>query len=169
MPVFEKVNRPSNAIDTLVLRTIDQLMPEIKSRGLNLDLDLDHVSVNPLTEDMILAVRSLIINTIQWAGHRSDIAITLIDSPGMDTPGQWELEVCDLSAHSSPNTESWPSANHVLQSHESSSVSPRFPTIASAIHAASRCSGMIEAWHCPQGGIAMILVMPKKTSERAAA
>ncbi len=160
------IARESTSIDTLVLRTVDQLMPEVKARGLHLDIDLDHVRLPQLNDDTKLAVHSLIANAIQWAELRSEVSITLIDSPGIDTPGQWELEVCDMSIVPEASDEFLLPNNCVLHAAEEFNPQwhfdkPALTTIAAAVRAAERCCGTIEAWHCPQGGIAMILVMPK--------
>jgi hypothetical protein len=165
---IDKFCTPSKAIDTLVLRTVDQLMPELRSRSIQLDLDLDHVAIDDLSEDIILAVRSLIINAIQWAGPRSELAITLIDSPGIDSPGQWELEVCDVASGELPVGDLL-NDNHVLDSERMGHHTHENPSIAAAVRAAARCSGTIEAWHCPQGGIAMILVMPRPAQTKTKA
>jgi hypothetical protein len=37
------------------------------------------------------------------------------------------------------------------------------------VSAAERCQATIEAWHCPQGGIALILIVPKIKSQAVAA
>ncbi|MEZ6093741.1 MAG: hypothetical protein R3C03_05825 [Pirellulaceae bacterium] len=157
--LLEKFNTPSLAVDTLVLRTIDQLMPEVRSRDVRIDLDLDHVILDHMPTDVELAVRNLIVNSLQRAGYRSEISITLIDSPGMESPGQWELEVCDFSR--TTTEEAWPNTNQVVHGEKIQRTGNYSNSIAAALAAANRCSGTIEAWHCPQGGIAMILIMPK--------
>ena len=168
--------KPSNAIDTLILRMLDQLHPEITAKQLRIELDLDHVCLQHLSGDMRSAVQGMIVNFIACALDRSEISITLIDSPGMDSPGHWELEICDM-------TDGNQRVGSMLDGHFSNcrlpsrETSDRIPApviklpgnLAAAVNAAERCQATIEAWHCPQGGIALILIVPKYKSQAVAA
>ncbi len=168
--------KPSNAIDTLILRLLDQLHPEISSRQLRIEIDLDHVGLPQLSADIRSAVQGMIVNFIACALDRSVISITLIDSPGMNSPGHWELEVCDMTDANQLNGSLLDGhfSNCRLPSHR---TSDRFPApaiklpgnLASAVSAAERCQATIEAWHCPQGGIALILIVPKAKPHAIAA
>lgn len=162
---------PSRSIDTFVLRTLDQLHPEITSKGIALELDLDHVTVPVLHHDLQTAVRGFIVNAIQCVGDHSQLAITLIDSAGFESPGHWELEICDFT--SSTGVDQPNSTSRLFPMNQGNQVldedffgpgvgKTNWGTMTQALQAARRCHGSIEAWHCPQGGIAMILVIPRQ-------
>jgi hypothetical protein len=168
--------KPSNAIDTLILRLLDQLHPEITAKQLRIELDLDHVCLQQLSGDIRAAVQGMFVNFIACALDRSEISITLIDSPGMNSPGHWELEICDMTEANQLNglLLDGDFSNCRLPSRGTNERIPapaiKLPgNLASAVSAAERCQATIEAWHCPQGGIALILIVPKIKSQAVAA
>lgn len=159
----------ANALDILILRILDLLHPEISSKQLRIELDLDRVCLSTITADVRTAISGMMFNFIHSAREGSDIAITLIDSPGIDTPGHWEFEICDLSE---PCDKQWPSSDRFgncdMTSRPGGDTSHRSDAssnLSLALAAAKRCGGNVEAWHCPQGGIAMILIVPKTKAD----
>ncbi|MBX3417474.1 MAG: hypothetical protein KF851_07735 [Pirellulaceae bacterium] len=161
---------PSQALDTLVLRILDLLHPEIATKQLRIELDLDHVVLSEITADIRNAISGMMFNFVQSAEAGSEIAITLIDSPGIDSPGHWELEICDLSE---PERNAKQLASDSFSNCNLGNLNPisefsaanRSGNLTKAIESARRCHGTIEAWHCPQGGIAMILIVPKAKAD----
>ncbi len=163
----------ANALNILILRIIDLLHPEISSKQLRIELDLDRVHLSAISADVRTAISGMMFNFIHSAREGSEIAITLIDSPGIETPGHWEFEICDLSE---PCDKRWPSADRFgncdVTSQTGWNTSRRADAssnLSLALSAAKRCGGNVEAWHCPQGGIAMILIVPKTKADLVAA
>ncbi len=138
-------------VNTLVQSILSELGPEIRARQIELDIDLDSVPLKHHAATISTAIRGLIANSLQSAPHRGQISITLIDSVD-----QWELEIADTSEPSLAALN--PSVNHRLKifSHGSS------PHLQRADRAAFAIGGGIQFWNCPQGGVAFVLVIPKK-------
>lgn len=138
-------------VNGLVHSILSELGPEIRARQIELDIDLDSVPLRHQAATISTAIRGLIANSLQSAPHRGQISITLIDSAD-----QWELEVADTSEPELVSAK--PALNHRLKifSHGSS------PHLQRADRAAFAIGGEIQFWNCPQGGVAFVLVIPKK-------
>lgn len=141
-------------ISQLIQQVLFKLHPDIEQSNVNVETDVSEL-VAPVHPEMIAAaIQNLVKHAIHTMPDGGEISVTLIDGNY-----QWELEIADSSSDGS-------SPNRRFEGHDSG-----FPIaiphiidqyLVDAHRLAMRHGGQIQTWDCPQGGIANVLVIPKR-------
>ena len=143
-------------IGQLVDKVLYKLHPEIERGNVNVETDVCELVASIDSNTIEAAIKNLIQHAINIMPQGGDISVTLIDGNY-----QWELEVADSSttftsnASFSPLADSPNRLNRVMPQ-----VVDQF--LVDAHRLALRHGGQIQSWDCPQGGMANVLVIPKR-------
>lgn len=143
-------------IGQLVDKVLYKLHPEIERGNVNVETDVCELVASIDSSTIEAAIKNLIQHAINIMPQGGDISVTLIDGNY-----QWELEVADSSTTFTSNASFSPLADgpnrlkRVLPQ-----VVDQF--LVDAHRLALRHGGQIQSWDCPQGGMANVLVIPKR-------
>lgn len=158
------------SVRQLLLQLLTELQPEIQARRVQVELDLDEVSLpassplppTPRRPQMVAAIRGLLADAIESSGHEGELSVTLID-----TDQAWELEFATSGRRSGG-----PAPTAKLENCEpglrSQLTGLRGRNFLLSNRAAGECGGQVQFLECPQGGSARVLVIPKREIRRAA-
>lgn len=179
----------TDSIRDLLIRLLAELQPELLARRVQLELDLDEVTLaGPAAARgaasppaaVVQAIRGLLADAIESTGYDGELAVTLIDA---DT--QWELELATIRSvdHSARQQPARPAGSRAEPDAAGARQPQRFaradatapaiplpgPNFDLSSRAATSCGGQVGLMRCPQGGMARLLVMPKpRRLDRAA-
>lgn len=143
-------------IGKLVDKVLYKLHPEIERHNVNVETDVCEL-VAPVDSSTIEeAIKNLIQHAINILPQGGEISVTLIDGNY-----QWELEVADSSTSFTTNASFSPLAENPNQLNR---LVPQIydQFLVDAHRLALRHGGQIQSWDCPQGGMANVLVVPKR-------
>lgn len=143
-------------VSQLIDKVLYKLHPEIESNRVNVETDVSEL-VAPIDAGTIeAAIKNLIQHALNILPQGGEISVTLIDGNY-----QWELEVADSSTTFTSSTSFSPLASNP---NELPSVVPQVidQYLVDAHRLALRHGGQIQSWDCPQGGMANVLVIPKR-------
>ncbi|HMP78122.1 MAG TPA: hypothetical protein PKD54_01600 [Pirellulaceae bacterium] len=147
-------NTKPNSVKNQLLEIIAQLGPEIRTRQLAIDFDLDEVPVRGNPAQIATAIRHLLSWTIERSPIRGELSITLIHSTD-----HWELELAGWFESSQSDSRTSGSG---LTVHRQSAWLSGDDRLRRAETAAVICGGSVEVWRCPQGGQALVLHVPQR-------
>ncbi len=155
---FEKTS-----INQLVTEIVDSQKAAWSERRLRLEMDIQPMEAHINVQLIQLALSGLLVNAIQNTPYGGEITVTSIDGTH-----QWEIEVADSSQATQFQTA------EELQRREDEEELPvllTFPVgdhLRTAYKAAFDHGGDIQSWECPQGGLAYLLVVPRRKLVNAA-
>ncbi len=133
-------------IGSVVQNVLFHLHPIVESKQLDVETDLSLVTTLVDEELLYAAVDNLLHHAIEASPQNSELSISLIDGNF-----QWELEIADASSSASDlQKEPFIVGRHLVDAHR----------------AALEMGGQIQRWNCPQGGIANVLVVPKRAAAK---
>ena len=172
-------------VTKLVANVLESSQAEITKRKLHIELDLQPINAHVQPVLIRAALKGLLINAIHSSPVGGDLAITSIDSTY-----QWEIEFADSSGtHPTARPESPERTPEMSLGlfERSPVIQNRFDVDApacddlprilpfqatehlrSAYRAAWQHEGQIQTWSCPQGGLAYVLFIPKRTLAQSA-
>jgi K+-sensing histidine kinase KdpD len=143
-------------VSKLVDKVLYKLHPEIESGCVSVDVDTTELLAPIDCGTIEAAINNLIRHAINIMPRGGELSVTLIDGNY-----QWELEVADSSKSISASNSFSPLASELGQL-------PRLMPqvidqyLVDAHRLALRHGGQIQTWECPQGGMANVLVVPKR-------
>ncbi len=144
------------AIDSLTEDVLGRYSQELKSKRIRLDKELASLTARVFPKFIDSAVGQLIENAIEATSPGGELNITLID--GDDC---WELEIADSPYEEFPRDQPIENGNRNSPLEQSRMEVVRR---AAVVH-----GGKIQTWECPQGGIANVLVIPRRQETNKAA
>lgn len=145
-------------IGQLVDKVLYKLHPEIERSNVNVETDVCEL-VAPIDSSTIeAAIKNLIQHAINILPKGGEISVTLIDGNY-----QWELEVADSSTSFTSSASFSPLVD---DPHQLNRIVPQIfdQFLVDAHRLALRHGGQIQSWDCPQGGMANVLVIPKRNA-----
>lgn len=172
---LESVKMQFCSVSQLIAELIDQLQPALVRRGVRIEMDVQTLEARIDAKLIGKALQGLMLNAIESTPRGGEITITSIN--GIH---QWEIEVADSShvrRHNdfsglvSPEGEPTESIqNSAIQNDDLPTLLqfPRTEYLRDAYRAAFQHDGQIQSWECPQGGMAYVLVIPRRRISKAA-
>lgn len=133
------VHLSSQSLSDFIRQTITGFRPDCERLAISLELNIEDVSVPYQSNIIRTGVVTLMENSIASMSSGGELEVNLIDSEF-----QWELEVAD-SGTRNRNT----SGNHE-------------PSTLEAVSLA--LGGSVQTWKCPLGGLAHVLIVPKRNT-----
>lgn len=133
------VQLSSQSLSDFVRQTVTGFRSECEERGISLELNIDDVCV-PYQSNMVrTAAVTLMEDSIASMPNGGELEVNLIDSEF-----QWELEVADSGSRN----------RNVSGSDHQSTLEAVSLTLG----------GSVQTWNCPLGGLAHVLIVPKRAS-----
>lgn len=145
-------------IGSLVRQVLFRLHPEIEKRNVNVETDVTEVLATINCDTIENAIHNLVQHALNAMPQGGELSLTLIDGNY-----QWELEVADSSS-AVQSEQSNPLKNASDLPFAVPYILDRF--LVDAHRMALRHGGQIQTWDCPQGGMANVLVIPKRNRKR---
>ncbi len=148
------------SVTQLVSDIIEDCNSEISTRNLQVEFDDQAIEAQVNSDLIRVAFTALMNNAIETSPDESEITVTTIDGPH-----HWEVEVAD-SSHSSRQTLNVDIEDQSnTEPDEGLAVILPFPAnenLRIAYRAAIEHGGQVQSWQCPQGGMAYVLVIPRR-------
>ncbi len=172
---LESMELQSCSVTQLAMELIDAQKSHVERRGIRIEMDVQPIRALVDIELIKKALAGLIVNAIESTPEGGEITIISID--GIH---QWEIEVAD-SSHSRHQNEFTDfaifEAGRELDADGNNSPAedlprllpfPRSDHLRDAYRSAFKHDGQIQCWECPQGGMAYVLVIPRRRISKAA-
>ena len=143
----QRVSTTQVSIDSLMELILDRFKPQIHSKNLSVEKELDSFQAEIAADSIDSAMSQLIENAIKNAPVGGEINVTLVDSKSY-----WELEIAGAELDANPSKK------------QPDSHPARFEPIKPlevAKKAASLHGGEVQTWRCPLGETAQILIIPR--------
>ena len=156
----------SCSVTQLVSDLLDTHKSNLDRHAIRIETDMQPIEAT-ISPDLIRkALSGLILNAIDSTPPGGEIAITSID--GIH---QWEIEVAD-SSHVGRNGNF--AELNIGEEFDGLDFPvlvpfPRSDNLRDAYRAAFKHEGQIQCWECPQGGMAYVLVIPRRRIAKKAA
>ncbi len=131
------VQLSSNSLSDFLRQTLTGFRAQCRSRGIKLELNIEDVNVPYQNSLVRTAVIALMESSIASTPDGGEIEVNLIDCQF-----QWELEVADSGSRQR-------NANTTVQQNKLEAVSLAL-------------GASVQTWNCPLGGIAHVLIVPKR-------
>lgn len=155
----------SCSVTQLASDLIDTHKSNFERHRIRIEMDMQPIRAMIDTDLVSKALGGLILNAIESTPPDGEITITSID--GIH---QWEIEVAD-SSHSG-RIDSFAELD-IARDFPGMDVPTLLPfpcseNLRDAYRAAFKHEGQIQCWECPQGGMAYVLVIPRRRISKAA-
>jgi K+-sensing histidine kinase KdpD len=148
------------SVTQLISDVIEESKSEIGTRNLEVEFDDQLIEAKIDSELILVAFRALMKNAMESSPDESELTITMIDGPH-----HWEVEVADSSHHGRQKLNTEIEDQELSDPNEGLAVILPFPAnenLRIAYRAAIEHGGQIQSWQCPQGGMAYVLVIPRR-------
>lgn len=155
----------SCSVTELASELIDTNKSSFERQRINIEMDMQPIRAMIDSELVRKALSGLILNAIESTPPGGEITITSID--GIH---QWEIEVADSSHSGRVDNFSELDIGRECPDMDFPTLIPfpRSENLRDAYRAAFKHEGQIQCWECPQGGMAYVLVVPRRRISKAA-
>ena len=153
------------SVTQLVSELVDLHKSNFAQHSIRIEMDMQPIQATIKPSLISAALSGLILNAIETTPPGGEVSITSID--GIH---QWEIEVAD-SSHVGKTGDF---AKLDIATNDSDLdfpvliPFPRSENLRDAYRAAFKHEGQIQCWGCPQGGMAYVLVIPRRRIAKAA-
>lgn len=154
------VSLSQNSLSDFVRQIANGFRDACEARNISLELDLDEVSTSYDRRAVQSAVRAMMENAISAMPDGGELEATLIDGNN-----QWELEIADSGSKQA--------ADQALSKNQTTAKLPRVALFSANEHLrrlnniSIMLHGTVQSWNCPLGGTALVLVVPKQSSQQS--
>ena len=155
----------SCSVTQLVSDLVNMHRSDFERHAIRIEMDMQPIRATVDSGLIRTALSGLILNAIDSTPPGGEVTITTIDGVH-----QWEIEVAD-SSHVGRNRDLL--ELDIGGDFEDLDIPvlvpfPRSDNLRNAYRAAFKHEGQIQCWECPQGGMAYVLVIPRRRIARAA-